>query len=248
MPDWTTFWAPLVVGLLLWIVAEGVRSWWGRVKTRRDRRRLIISLMGRAVAVQARAIDDGAFDQSYIQDSSKPLAKARARYDDLTAQALDLFEPGEEVVAFWTAAEFYGGWFSPLQWLRDTDTPRDPEGGRLLDRGGMGDGWSQARPQFLAAWAQDGRPWNTGNARGPRYADLFTAGDRSRHNVVIPNSDVNSDMLRPFVLYLGGRSPWETPSRREAARLERMFADANAKAERQMEMAAQERARRAQVQ
>lgn len=236
MADWTTFWAPLVVGLLLWIVAEGVRSWWGRVKTRRDRRRSIISLMGRAVAVQARAIDDGEFDEAYVQDSSRPLGKARARYDDLTAQALDLFEPGEEVVAFWTAAEFYGGWFSPLQWLRDTRVPREGGGGPLLDSGSLHQGWFQARPQLLAAWAQDGRPWHTGNARGPRYADSFTAGDRSRHNVVIPNSDVNSDMLRPFVLYLGGRSPWAKPSRREAARLNRMFADANAAADREHEM------------
>lgn len=224
MLDWSNFWAPLCVGVLLWLLAEACRAWLSRVGRRQARRRKIISLMGRAAAVQERAIREGDFDLAYSKDSRAPLAVARAQYDDLTARALDLFEPGEEVVAFWTAAEFYASWHAPTQRLREINAPRDPKGRKLRDYG-LDRGWVPARPELLAEWAQDRRPWNTGNERGPRYADRLGAGDRTRHNIVIPNSDVNVDMMRPFILYLDGAAVWRKPSRREEAHLRRMFGD-----------------------
>ena len=227
----TAFWAPLAVGLILFLLAETVRLWWTAVGARPPRPPAIISLMGRAVALQARAIDDGRFDQAYIERSFRPLSKAREKYDDLTAQALDLFEVGEEVVAFWTAAEFYAGWYSPFEWLTATRTPREPResGEPLLSTNDLTPGWSPARPEELASWAQVRWPWDRGNSRGPRYGDLWSPGDKTRHAVVIPNSDVNVDMLRPFILYLPNPSggPFKPPSKREAARLKRRYERTN---------------------
>ncbi|MDQ1172940.1 hypothetical protein QE430_001247 [Microbacterium testaceum] len=187
--------------------------------------------MGRAVALQARAVNDGRFDRAWIQDSEGPLSKVREKYDDLTAQALDLFEPGEEVVAFWTAAEFYAGWYAPLQFLRAIGTPRkaSQDGWPLLTTNDLSGGWMAARPAELAAWAQVRWPWDRRNARGPRYADLFSAGDRSRHETVVPNSDVNVDMLRAFIHYLpsDGGGPFKPPSAREERRLAQYWHERN---------------------
>ncbi|MDR7188147.1 hypothetical protein J2Y46_000963 [Microbacterium sp. BE35] len=186
---------------------------------------------GRAVSLQSRAIDDGHFDQAPIQNSARPLAKVRAKYDDLTAQALDLFEPGEEIVAFWTAAEFYAGWYSPLETLEAIEVPRaaDPDGWRLLSTADLTRGWALAQPQELAEWAHVRWPWDQGNARGHRYATSDTPGDTTRHSIVVPNSDVNSDILRPLVLYLSesSRASFAPPSPRESRRLERNYAEAN---------------------
>lgn len=221
-------WAPLATGVIggaLVSMLVGVTGWLTRtVVKRRARRRQIISLMGRAVALQARAINDGRFDRTWIENSSEPLASAHETYDDLTAQALDLFEPGEEVVAMWTAVEFYAGWSDPFHYLSDTGTPRKNPGDglRLLTTNSLAGGWVAPRPQLLADWARVRWPWDRGSARGPRYADLFTAGDMTRHHIVIPNSDVNVDMLRPFIAYLNRESsnPWRTPSKRETERLD----------------------------
>lgn len=219
MGVWAVIWGPLVVGLVLWVLAEGARSWWLVVGGRAKRRRQIISLMGRAVAVESRAMNDGQFDEAWISNSERALAESRSTYDDLTAQALDLFEPGEEVVALWTAAEFYAGWYSPLQALRHDNVPRErsANGGNLLHTSSLYRQWVFARPAELAAWARVRWPWDRGNARGPRYADLHTPGDRSRHDIVVPNSDVNADMLMPYVLLLA--SPWSKLSDRETKRL-----------------------------
>lgn len=216
--------APLAVGLVLFLLAETVRHWLSTVGERRRRRRQIISLMARAVALQARAIDDRRFDRAYIENSAEPLSATRQKYDDLTAQALDLFEPGEDVVAFWTAVEFHAGWADPLHFLLDRDTPREDPGpnGYLLTTNNLAGGWRAARPELLAQWAQVKWPWDKGNARGPRYADIHTAGDISRHHIVIPNSDVNADMLRPFVWYIRTpkTSPFRTPTPKETKRLD----------------------------
>jgi hypothetical protein len=218
---------PLLVGLALWLLAEAARWWFGSVAGTRARRRKIISLMGRAVALQARAINDGRFDRAWIESSDRSLSKVREKYDDLTAQALDLFEPGEQVVAFWTAAEFYAGWYAPTEFLRATAVPRKKatDGWPLLSTSDLSGGWMAARPAELAAWAQVRWPWDRGNARGPRYADHFSAGDKSRHESVVPNSDVNVDMLRPFILYLPNEhgGPFEPPSKREERRLARYW-------------------------
>ncbi|MEV4669905.1 hypothetical protein [Microbacterium sp. LWO12-1.2] len=223
-------WAPLAVGLCLFVLAEVVRVWWTSISARRARRRQIISLMGRAVALQSRAIDDGKFDRAYMAESERPLARVRARYDDLTAQALDLFEEGEEVVAFWTAAEFYGGWFSPLEALQAQGTPRskNKQNLRLVATSDLARAWAPARPEELSEWARVQWPWDRGNRRGPRYATNGTPGDQTRHTVVVPNSDVNADMLRPFILYLkDGASPFDAPSARETRRLDEKYTSEN---------------------
>jgi len=216
--------APLAVGLVLFLLAEIVRLWLSTVGERRKRRRQIISLMARAVALQARAINDGRFDRAYVENSTEPVSAVREKYDDLTAQALDLFEPGEDVVAFWTAVEFHAGWDDPLSYLREKATPRKDPGpnGYLLTTNNLSGGWRAARPELLAQWAQVRRPWDRGNARGPRFADAHSAGDRTRHHIVIPNSDVNADMLRPFIWYIRTpkTSPFRTPTPAETKRLD----------------------------
>ncbi len=153
--------------------------------------------MARAVALQARAINDGRFDRAYIEDSTDPVSAVRETYDGFDAQALDLFEPGEDVVAFWVAVEFHAGWDDPLSVLPPGEghAARGPRPrGLLLTTnhlaGGLANGAARvAGPVGTVKW-----PWDRGNARGPRFADAHTAGDRTRHHIVIPNSDVNADI------------------------------------------------------
>lgn len=221
-------WAPLLTGFaggaLVSLVAAFVGWLVSAVVKRKARRRQIISLMARAVALQARAINDGRFDRAYVENSTDPVSAVREKYDDLTAQALDLFQPGEDVVAFWTAVEFHAGWADPLSYLREKGTPReDPgPGGYLLTTNHLAGGWRAARPELLAQWAQVRWPWDRGNARGPRYADIHTAGDRTRHHIVIPNSDVNADLLKPFIWYIRTpkTDPFRTPTPAETKRLD----------------------------
>lgn len=156
------------------------------------------------------------------------LEEIHERYDDLAAQALDLFEPREEVVAMWTAVELYAGWEAPFYEMDARGVPRESGEMGFVVVPPEGAYFGPARPQELADWAQVRWPWDRGNARGPRYAEMEGPGDRGRHLMVRPNSEAPPGMLWPFVLYLAdknGRSGSKFPpmSEREKSRLERMF-------------------------
>lgn len=99
--------------------------------------------------------------------------RVRERYDDFTAEALDLFMKGEEEVAFCAAVEFYAGWHSPHDVASRLHVPRAiPDGDRIFYlgeytvRGALADGetgdlphWVLARPQELVDWANVVWPW-----------------------------------------------------------------------------------------
>lgn len=216
----------LLVGLVLWLLAEGVRAWVRTVSRRRVRRRHIISLIGRAVALQARAINSGRIENAWVTNTMESLEELHERYDDLSAQALDLFETGEEVVAMWTAVELYAGWEAPFLSMDARRIPRESGPTGLVPDPPEGICLDPARPQELAEWAQVRWPWDRGSARGPRYAEMFGPGDLGRHLMVRPNSESPPGMLWPFVLYLAdknGRSAFPRISNRERRRLERLY-------------------------
>lgn len=201
------FWAPLAVGAILWLVAEAFRSAIVLpAARRRARRRHIITLMGRAESLMARAVWDGLYDRAWIEKDLAVLDELRVRYDDLTAETLDLFVRGEEQVAFWAAAEFYAGFFDPLVTLHALETPRQAkDDGQPLLRPLWG--WDGPRADLLIPWAARWWPWVRGNTKGPMFGDLTTGrGDGFRHEVVRPNTEVPADMLLPFIWKFRERS------------------------------------------
>src|SRR5690606_6956069 len=119
-------------------------------------------------------------------------------------------------VAFWTMVELHAGWQAPLYHAYETGVPRSPrdDGQPLIAPDGNGPGWSPPRPLELVAWARPRWVWDRRNARGPMYGFLGAPGDRERHNIVIPNSDVNVEMLTPWIL---ARS-WKGPTWRDRQR------------------------------
>jgi hypothetical protein len=127
----------------------------------------------------------------------------RQRYDDLTIEVFSWFERGEEDVAYWVAVEFYAGWAEPTYSLYERGVPhlQEPGGWPHLTIESMGSGrpggWQPPRGEMLIGWAN--------NKEGPRYGELFSSGDHSRHHIVTPNGDVNSDMLLPPLWTLAKR-------------------------------------------
>lgn len=215
-PVVSTFWAPLAVGAILWIAAEGVRSLIVMPAVlRRRRRRQIITLMGRAESLMARAVRDGLYDEAWLENDLSVLDGLRARYDDLTSETLDLFERGEKDVAFWAAVEFYAGFYDPIQMLCDLETPREKRAdGQPLLRPLWG--WDGPRADLLIPWADRWWPWVRGNSKGPVFGDLTTGkGDGFRHDVVRPNTEVPPDMLLPFVWTFREREAISVPTRRQ---------------------------------
>lgn len=204
LPDlWATILAPIAVGVLLWLAADWWRATQARKSEKLARRRRIVSLVGRARALAFRAIRDRLYEDAYITSSLKHLADVRREYDDITIEALDLFVEGEEEVAFWTAVELYAGFLDPLDYLEQMGTPRgrNPKGWPLLapDAEGemtSGDGPMQ-RSGYLLPRAERLVGWASMKDPGPRYGDLLREGDKLRHNIVRPNSDGSTDMLRP---------------------------------------------------
>lgn len=219
-----SFLGGLFSGAAVWVVSAVLLALVAVVRRRRARRREIIALVNRAHAVVFSAMDEGLFDDAWVAASSEPLREAKTRYDDLSAQALNLFEPAESDVAFWCAVELYAGWRSPTQALVEEGLPRQrmADGTRILDPGSLRRLWALPRAELLAQWANVVWPWDRGNWRGPAYGSLSTPGDSSRHNIVIPNSDTNGDMLRPYATLI--RPPNWNPSFLRARQLERMFA------------------------
>lgn len=210
-------------GIAVWAVSAAVVGLIAVVRKRRARWREVISLMNRAHAVAFSAIDERLYEDAWVEDSALPLRDAKARYDELTAQALNLFEPAEADVAFWCAVELYAGWRSPLHGLAEAGLPRErnADGTVLLDNGSMWQPYELPRVKMLADWANVVWPWDTGSARGPAYATLATPGDRGRHNIVPPNSDVNGDMLLAYANLI--RPPEFDATGRRARELRKMF-------------------------
>lgn len=211
-----------LAGFGVWVLTAALAWSFGLVRARRRRRREIISLVTRAHNVAQSALDQGAYERAWIEKSELPLREARMRYDDLSSQALNLFEPAETEVAFWCAVELYAGWRSPLEWLEDIDAPRR----RVHDDwpllgSSLAEAWELPRPQLLADWANVRWPWDVGSIRGPQYAMITGPGDRRRHALVPPNTDVNTDMV---LAYANVISPpkWQ-PGAWQARNLRKMF-------------------------
>lgn len=206
MDLWTSIAAPIVVGVVLWGIAEWVRFISTRRRDNRRRRRQIVSNLVRADLLLKNAMRDGSYDDAYIADSMRPLARLRDRYEQLTAETLDLFEPGEEHVAFWVSVEFYAAFHDPLVRMKD--------GG--VDRERRADGVPLAHPHgnyYLAPRHDMLLEWSLWRAIGPNYGHRFQMGDRARHNVVVPNSDSAVGLLRPPIWLDAARS-FAPPRRR----------------------------------
>jgi hypothetical protein len=194
--------AGLLGGALLSVVAAGVRARIELVSARTSRRRRILSIMGRGDALLFRGLRDGVFDEQIHDAKSDRFEAMRKEYDDLTVQALELFEPGEERVAFWTMVEFYAGIADPLLFgfaLKErlpagASVRLNTMGGSWGDDGlGEVDGFRLPRVEMLADWV--------GGGLGPLYGTFeHPEGDSERHRVVPPNTDVIQDMLWPPVI------------------------------------------------
>jgi hypothetical protein len=203
---WTAVAVPLISGLVLWFIQDWIRYGYWLSRSRKARRRRIVSLLGRAHSITFRAIRDRLYEEAFLTSSTKPLETVKREYDDITVAALDLFERGEEDVAFWTAVEFHAGFWDPLMFLEDREAPRipDPKGWPLIPFEAEGESWLEdergkrvesagyilPRSHRLSGWAEGKDP-------GPRYGHMFRPGDTLRHNIVPPNSDLNMEMLLP---------------------------------------------------
>ena len=206
------FGAPILVGLTLWFIADRVRDFRERRAATRQRRLEIVGALDRARALVFRAVRDGDYERSWIGRNTDALKGLRERYDDLTVDTLNKFVPGEEEVAGWVAAEFYAGYHDPFYYLEALGVPHEAptDGWPYLPIEAQDTaapyGWTPPRSDMLLAWVDGGK--------GPRYGDLYSAGDHSRHHIVKPNSDVNADMLRAPVWSLAHRksgfrkTPW----------------------------------------
>ncbi|MFJ6680235.1 hypothetical protein ACIQLK_14060 [Microbacterium sp. NPDC091382] len=193
------FWAPLSVGVGLWLAAEAFRAVRGSIASRRRRRMQIVTLMGRAENLVVRAVRDGLYEEAWISNTSEPLARVREQYDDLTVEALALFEEREGAVSYWAAVEFYAGFEEPLRYLEITNTPRRRErNAPLLHPSQAGVLWYPPRPALLVYWAKRRWLWVRGNEGGPWFGDMHSeGGDKSRHQAVTPNSCGPGDILLP---------------------------------------------------
>lgn len=198
--------AGVVGGAALGLISAAISAWSRHVTERRLRRRRIVSLLGRAQTLAFRAVRDGIYEAEYFGAGGERFETFRQEFDQLTVEALDLFEPGEEDVAFWTSAEFYGGFWDPLYFLRESKAVKDGDWPLLpIEAEGSTEyGYILPRPNELVGWAER-------NHAGPFYGDLVSGvdGDRTRHRVVRPNSDVNMDMIRAPILYQASSIPFK---------------------------------------
>lgn len=204
----------VIVTALAWLIGDVIV---GSIRRRRERRAQIMMLVARANLVAFRALRDGLFQQAWIEDSHQPLKDARAQYDDITAEALSMFVPGEEAVATWTAVELYAGWYDPFHYLIRTGTSRAaPAPGEppIMDSGSADRGVVLPRHGELAGWTAT---WRNGDYNGPRYGDMQSPGDFSRHEAFPPHTDVVTDMLQAPVMQFGEGA--RRLSKRERARL-----------------------------
>lgn len=200
----------LVGGAALGAMAAGVRRAIESRADRRTRRMKVVSLMDRARALAFRAIRDGVYEQQHqyrVQGVMPDFAAYRRAYEDITVEALDLFVEGEEDVAFWTEIEFYAGMADPFVYLDSLPplpqpqitTPRLPTEMQGVWVGSNGEtgiiGYLLPRPEELLDWAQY-------NERGPYYGDLVDRldGDKLRHRVVRPNSELPDLIQAPILL------------------------------------------------
>lgn len=189
----------VVVGIVAGLVREGIEF----RRAKRRRRTRVVSSLARARALIFQAINNGVYDDFYLERDKEPFRRFQDKYQDLTIEALDLFVPGEEDEAFWTAVEFHSGLVDPMRFLRETAAVPSPEGFPLLVHEGLGGvtpqgaevtGFQLPRPGMLVEWADL-------RGEGPFYGDLVSGvdGDSVRHNVIFPNTDVNTDLLLPPV-------------------------------------------------
>lgn len=189
----------VVVGIVAGLVREGIEF----RRAKRRRRTRVVSSLARARALIFQAINDGVYDNLYLERDPAPFAHFKDKYDDLTIETLDLFRPGEEDEAFWTAVEFHAGMRDPLRFLHETKAVASEEGWPLLVHEGLSGvtpegtevaGFVLPRPGMLVEWADL-------RGAGPYYGDLVSGvdGDTARHNLIYPNTDVNTDLLLPPV-------------------------------------------------
>lgn len=189
----------VVVGIVAGLIREGIEF----RRAKRRRRTRVVSSLARARALIFQAINEGVYDDIYLERDRAPFAHFKDKYNDLTIETLDLFIPGEEDESFWTAVELHAGMRDPLRFLHETKAVASEEGWPLLfhegqvgvtPEGAEVKGFLLPRPGMLVEWADLRGP-------GPFYGDLVSGvdGDAARHNVVFPNTDVNTDLLMPPV-------------------------------------------------
>lgn len=226
------WWGTVASGIFAGLASGiSVGSLTGIVRARQDerrartaRRKKIMSLLAQAKMLAFRALRDRVYENQYFSRRDTDEYKAfRKEYDDLTAEALGLFEPGEWTVAQWTQIEFYAGFHDFFYFARETGIKRklcgsmvvgpDAEGAYSVEDNGdiHLHGFVFPRPEKLAAWVD-------GESSGPRYGDLidYPEGERIRHRVVPPNTDVAWDMLTSPVGYIEGAREAEESRRAEA--------------------------------
>jgi len=107
----------------------------------------------------------------------------RRRADNLTTEALALFVPGEEEIAWWTQVEFYAGLAEPLSLLTRGEPLLDEEGVVLF---------TPPRFAMLSGWAEKGLP-------GPRFRGQSDSApsqvDTAREDFVVPYSEAPEAMI-----------------------------------------------------
>lgn len=123
--------------------------------------------------------------------NAQSLKNLRGQYDLLTRKVLDLFQVGDERVAWWAQVELYSGFAEAFVAARS--------GGSLFTPNG--------EPMFLPPRSRDLDNWVQGFDSGPGYrGDEFDPDetlDTMRAAIVLPNSETPADMIWAPVLTRG---------------------------------------------
>lgn len=205
--------APIIVALLTWFLTWKISERSASRRAMVQRRRQIVSLMARADSLIEREIVRGGYNTG---KRGHQLAVS-SEYQDITVQALAMFEWGEEQVALWAAMEFAAAIDAPayaLSLARERtariDWPAlevgqsdmfDGVTGPAL--GPMGIPYLKVRYVMLSRWAEL-------KGKGPRYANMIgaTSGDRARHYAFPAQSDSISRIELPYIWLLKDYTSW----------------------------------------
>lgn len=216
--------APLVVGIVLFVLAEYV----GRRRAKRDRRRRIVTLMARADSLIERAIIAG----DYNDGKRGQELSIWAEYQDTTVETLALFEWGEQDVSLWAAMELAAAVDAPAHAIerakgyvprRFWDELKVGESDMVNDVSG-----APGLPMivYLKVRYIMLRHWADLKGEGPQYANADgkdskgRPADGARHYVFPPGTDSIAGIELPYVWLM---KDYEKLSEREM--LESQYAD-----------------------
>lgn len=227
----TDFWTIAITtggALVAAVSAQGLFFQIVRRSDRRRRRREILVILAQCSDLVYENVRNGKVAAQWAKPNDPFIQDLSKKYWKLGTKALSLFEIREQVVARWTEVELHAGLVGFFHLLEDHEIPRRTAPAQQFLNGHLCDGpgpdgrfeYGPPRPSMLAEWAEL-------RSYGPIYGSLETPGDESRHQIVLPNSDVETPErlspvheLSPRGARLLGR--WsETRKARYFGRLER---------------------------